>query len=72
MVQLFERLEKEAIYIVIPEVKEKAKKVEEKKKQFNREARIKRYAKQHQERVNINKIRNKVDACRFQVNLYNH
>jgi hypothetical protein len=71
MVQVLEKQEREAIYIVIPEIEEKAEKVEKKKEQAKNKLKIRKHPKQHQERVNISKIRNKIDACRYQANVYN-
>ena len=64
-------IEKEAIYIILPEIEEKAEKVEEKPKEIKKKFKFRKHAKQHQERININKIRNNMDASRYRASLYN-
>ena len=51
-------LEKKAIYIILPEIEKKAEKVEEKPKEIKKKLKFRKHAKQHQERIEINKIRN--------------
>ena len=64
-------IEKEAIYIILPKIEEKAEKVEEKPKEIKKKFKFRKHAKQHQERININKIRNNMDASRYRASLYN-
>lgn len=71
MVQVLEKVENEAIYILIPEVQEKAEKVEEKKDHIKKRIKIRKHAKQHQERLSINQVRNNIDACWYGANNYN-
>ncbi|TKJ18258.1 MAG: hypothetical protein CEE43_18530 [Promethearchaeota archaeon Loki_b32] len=68
MEQVFE---KEPFYIVLPEIEEKAEKVEEKPKEIKKKLKFRKHAKQHQERIDINKIRNKMNASRYRATLYN-
>jgi hypothetical protein len=63
-------LEKEEIYILIPEIEEVAEKVEEKPKKVKRKLKLGKYAKQHQGRIDINKMKNKVDANIYRASLY--
>ena len=71
MVQVIEKHEREAIYILIPEIEEKAEKVEKKKEQDRKKFKVRKIIKRHQERVDISKVKNKVDACMFQPYNYN-
>ncbi|MFW9819305.1 MAG: hypothetical protein ACFFE5_06820 [Candidatus Thorarchaeota archaeon] len=71
MVQVLEKQERETIYVLIPEIEEKAEKIEKKKEQSKPKLKVGTSIKRHQERVNVNKVKNKVDACRFQANIYN-
>jgi len=64
-------LEKEAMYIVLPEIEEKVEKVEEKPKEITIKPKFRKHAKQHQERIDINKIKNKMDASRYGATFYN-
>jgi len=64
-------LEKKAIYTILPEIEEKAEKVEEKPKEIKKKLKFRKHAKQHQERIDINKIRNKMDASRYRTTFYN-
>ena len=64
-------LEKEAYYILLPEIEEKAEKVEEKPKEIKYKLKFRKHAKQHQERIDINKIKNKMDASRYGASFYN-
>ena len=64
-------LEKEAFYILLPEIEEKAEKVEEKPKEIKYKLKFRKHAKQHQERIDINKIKNKMDASRYGASFYN-
>ncbi|MEE9377733.1 MAG: hypothetical protein V3V33_06820 [Candidatus Lokiarchaeia archaeon] len=68
MEQVFE---KEAIYIIIPEIEEKAEKVKEKPKKVKKGLKLRKHVKQHQNRIDINKIRNKMDASRYGATFYN-
>ena len=58
-------LEKEELYILIPEIEEKAEKAEEKVKKSKKKVKSGKFAKKHQERICINNARNKVDASVF-------
>jgi hypothetical protein len=71
MVQVLEKHEREAIYILIPEIEEKAEKIEKKKEQNKKRLLDRNIIKRHQERVDISKIKNKVDACSVQAYNYN-
>jgi nucleoside diphosphate kinase len=71
MVQVFDEVEKEAIYIVIPVVEEKAEKIEEKKAQIKKKLKIRKHAKQHQERINVNKMKKKIDSSMYRATFYN-
>lgn len=64
-------LEKEAIYIILPEIEEKAEKVQEKPKEIKKKLKFRKHAKQHQERIDINKIKNKMNASRYRATFYN-
>jgi len=64
-------LEKEAIYIILPEIEEKAEKVEEKPKEIKKKLKFRKHANQHQERIDINKIKNKMDASTYGATFYN-
>lgn len=64
-------LEKEAIYIILPEIEEKAEKVQEKPKEINKKLKFRKHAQQHQERIDINKIKNKMNASRYRATFYN-
>jgi len=68
MVQVFE---KEEIYIIIPAIEEKEEKVKEKPRKIKNKIKLRKHAKQHQERIDINKIRNKMDASRYRATFYN-
>ena len=63
--------EKEAIYIILPEIEEKAEKVEEKPKEIKYKLKFRKHAKQHQERIDINKIKNELDVSRYGASFYN-
>lgn len=63
--------EKEAIYIILPEIEEKAEKVKEKPSKLKKKLKLRNHSKQHQERINVNKIRNKMDASRYGATFYN-
>jgi len=65
-------LEKEAIYVILPEIEEKAEKVDEKPKEIKKKLKFRKHAKQHQERIDINKIKNKMDASRYGATFYNY
>lgn len=71
MVQVIEKHEREAIYILIPEIEEKAEKVEKKKEQYRKKFKVREIIKRDQERVDISKVKNKIDACMFQPYNYN-
>ncbi len=71
MVQVYKKQDREAIFILIPEIKEKAEKIEKKKEQDKRKLKIRKHIKQHQKRVKIGKIGSKIDACKYQVKIYN-
>ena len=71
MVQVYEEVENEAIYVYIPVVEEKAEKIEEKPKQAKLKLKFLKHAKQHQERISINKIKSKVDPSMYRMNIYN-
>ena len=58
-------LEKEEIYIIIPEVEEKAERVEKKSKKAKRKVNAGSYAKDHEEKIYINKMKNTVDASTY-------
>ena len=64
MVQVLERLENEneSLYIIIPLVEEKAEIVKEEPEQIKVKFKLRKHAKQHQERININNVKNKVDS----------
>ena len=64
-------IEKKPIYIILPEIEEKAEKVEEKPKEIKKKLKFRKHAKQHQERIDINKIKNKMDASRHGATFYN-
>lgn len=64
-------LEKEEIYILIPEIKEKAEKVKEKQKKIRKKMKILKHSTHLQENININKMKNKIDSSIFRVNFYN-
>jgi len=64
-------LEKEAIYIILPEIEEKAEKVEEKPKEIKKKLKFRKHAKQYQERIDINKIKNKMNASTYGATFYN-
>lgn len=64
-------LEKEPIYIIIPEIEEKAENVKEKPNKIKKTLKLRKHAKQHQERIDINRIRNKIDASRYGATFYN-
>ncbi len=64
-------LEKETIYIILPEIEEKAEKVQEKPKEIKKKLKFRKHAKQHQERIDINKIKNKMNASRYRATFYN-
>ena len=64
-------LEKEAIYVILPEIEEKAEKVQEKPKEIKKKLKFRKHAKQHQERIDINKIMNKMNASRYRATFYN-
>ena len=66
MVQVLEKHEREAIYILIPEIEEKAEYLEKKKEQDRKKLNVRKLIKRHQERVDISKVKNKVDACLYQ------
>ena len=71
MVQVYEEVENEAIYVYIPAVEERAEKIEEKPKQVKRKIKFWKHAKQHQERISINKIKSKVYPNVYRMNIYN-
>jgi hypothetical protein len=71
MVQVLDKHEREAIYILIPEIEEKAEKIEKKKEQIIKKLKNINLIKRHQERVDISKIKNKVDACWIRAYNYN-
>ncbi len=68
MEQVFE---KEAIYILIPEIEEKAEKIKEKPKKVKKKLKLRKHVKQHQERIDVNKMKNKLDASRYGATFYN-
>ncbi|MFX0040649.1 MAG: hypothetical protein ACFFCY_12100 [Promethearchaeota archaeon] len=68
---MVEVLEKEEIYIIIPEIKEKAEKVKEKQNKIVKKIKVLNHAKHLKKNININKIKNEVDSSLFGVNLYN-
>ena len=63
-------LEKEELYVIIPEIEEKAEKVEEPPKKVKRKIRLGKHAKQHQGRIDINKMKNKVDSSIYRAGFY--
>ena len=65
-------LGKEAIYVILPEIEEKAEKVDEKPKEIKKKLKFRKHAKQHQERIDINKLKNKMDASRYGATFYNY
>jgi hypothetical protein len=64
-------LEQEEIYILIPEIQEKAEKVKEKTKKIRKKIKVLNHFKYHQERKNINKVKNIIDSSMLGVNYYN-
>ncbi len=73
MVQVFEKVENENenLYIIIPFVEEKAENVKEEPKQIKSKFKIRKHTKQHQERININNVKNQVDSIVYIGQLYN-
>ena len=68
MEQVFE---KEAIYIILPEIEEKAEKAKEKPKKVKKKLKLRKHVRQNQNRIDVNKIRNKLDASRYGATFYN-
>ncbi|MFX0004518.1 MAG: hypothetical protein ACFE9C_07225 [Candidatus Hodarchaeota archaeon] len=64
-------LEKEKIYIIIPEIKEKAEKVKEKQKKINKKIKVLNHAKLVKKNININNLKNNIDSSMFGVNYFN-
>ena len=68
MEQVFE---KEAIYIILPKIEEKAEISKEKPIGIKRKLKLRKHVKQHQGRIDINKIKNNMDASRYGSTFYN-
>ena len=64
-------LEKEEIYIIIPEIKKKAEKVKKEQKETRKRIKILKRSTRLQENININKTKNKVDSNMFGIYFYN-
>jgi division protein CdvB (Snf7/Vps24/ESCRT-III family) len=71
MVQVIEKLENEAIYLVIPVIEEKAKKIKEKPEQIKKRLKFRNHAKIHQEHICIDKMKKKVDSSIYRSGFYN-
>ncbi len=73
MVQVFEKLENEneSLSIIIPLVEEKAEIVKEEPERIKVKFKLRKYAKQHQGRININNVKNKVDSIVYRGLTYN-
>ena len=63
--------EKEEIYIIIPVVEEKAEKAKQKSKDVKQKCKLRINSKKHQKNINVNKIKNRIDASRYNAGLYN-
>jgi len=64
-------LEKEEIYVIIPEIKEKAEKVKKRQKKTRKRIKTLKHSTRLQENINVNKTKNKVDSSMFGINFYN-
>ncbi len=73
MVQVLEKLENEnqGLYIIIPLVEEKAENLKEEPEQIRVKFKFRKHAKQHQGRININNVKNKVDSIVYRGLTYN-
>ncbi len=64
-------LEKEEIYIIIPEIEEKAEKAKEKSKKIKQKRKLRIHSRKHQKNIDVNKIKNMIDASRYNAGFYN-
>ncbi|MHA1914920.1 MAG: hypothetical protein ACW986_08955 [Promethearchaeota archaeon] len=77
MVQIYEKFERKELervkeyFVIFPETEEKVEELAEKKvKLTKKQSRSRKYAKQHQEKVNVVKMKNKIDASIYRGGLY--
>jgi hypothetical protein len=64
-------LEKEELYIFIPEIEEKAENVKEKQKEIKKKLKHRNHDKKHQKKIDIIKVNNQIDSSILGVNYYN-
>ncbi len=64
-------LEKEEIYIIIPVVEENAEKVKKKSRKVKQKRKIRANFKRSQGNIEVNKIKNKIDASKYNAGFYN-
>ena len=64
-------LEKEEIFVIIPVVEEKAEKAKLKSKEVKQKSKIRKHSKKHQQNIDINKIKNKINASIYNAGIYN-
>ena len=64
-------LEKEEVYIIIPVVEKKAEKAKEKSKGFKQKRKIRKQSYKHKKNIDINKIKNNIDASLYGARIYN-
>ena len=64
-------LEKEKIYIIIPVLEEKAEKTQEKSKEIKQKRKLRKDSRKHQKNIDVNKIKNRIDASKYSAGFYN-